>query len=271
MSYELYQFGSTVLPYRASEDDIGSGQANLVVFGFPDGGAFDALGNDEAPVGETRLTKSCMLYSTGALRVDYHALKALVGTRAQLWRRHNDATMEWCWARFQSIRSTRKAKNRDNLDLDLTFLKLSPLWYSQTEQDITHYDVGSDDDDLTTTGAEGDTAATLAAIVNNGNAKQRAVTFTITANGADITALTVANATSGHTWSYAGTIADTKSLVVDCGALSVENDGTDDYAHFTPPTTKSEWMIFVPGNNILTVTVTGGPAIVKIEFYDAWK
>jgi len=109
-------------------------------------------------------------------------------------------------------------------------------------------------------------------ITNDGDATCVNAIITVTAGSAAITALTLA--TDDAELSYSGTIAIGKELVIDCGALSVKNDGAAAYAGFTwtGNHTSRWWLPLYSGDNTLTVTWTGGStdSEIKVEFYDAW-
>ncbi len=273
MSYTITKFGSTTLPIYKPTTPVGTHGSRIVTFDLASGGVLDALGSEISPADGEKIRKRCSIVQSTAAAVDteYKALRALRGTRAQLWRQWADGTQEWVWARLDAIGAERRAKHLFHLDLDLTFIVLSPCWYSQTETTLDFPDLGADDDDLTTTGSEsGGTVTIYSGIANDGNINQPDVTFKVTPVDVAVTSITVTNSSSGHAWTYAGSIAATKTLVVDCGAQSVENDGSDDYANFTGPTDKDEWMELIPGTNVFTVEITGATAILfEVEFYDA--
>jgi phage-related protein len=59
-----------------------------------------------------------------------------------------------------------------------------------------------------------------------------------------------------------------EALEVDCGAMSVEKDGTEAYVDFTPPDDREQWFVLQPGENDITIAIDGDAAI-QISFYDA--
>ena len=58
---------------------------------------------------------------------------------------------------------------------------------------------------------------------------------------------------------YTGTLAAGKTLVIDCNDLTVENDGTNDMAHFT-----GDFPRIFPGANTITYTDSAGSRTMKI-------
>ncbi len=274
MTYRIDQFGTTTLPNYNPESDVGTGEAQLVSSEMLDGGEFDHLGSQKAPVRIPPIIKRCTLYKNEddiAMGGDYAELRALVGVRDVLYRRMIDGdTLQWVWARLRKIDATRRPGSRYMLDLNLTFVVYSRAWNGEILRDEYEIsDVGAGEDDLTTCLAESDeTAAVTIVIEQNGDVDQPDVIFTIHAIAATDT-ITIANAASGHTLAFSGTVDAGDDLVIDCGARSVLNGGADAYNDLTPPATKEEWMVLKPGNNPITITLAGN-ANIHIEFYDAF-
>jgi phage-related protein len=61
------------------------------------------------------------------------------------------------------------------------------------------------------------------------------------------------------TLTYTGTLAAGKTLVIDGNDLTVENDGTNDLAHFT-----GDFPYIFPGTNTITYTDSAGSRTMKI-------
>ncbi|MFA5378902.1 MAG: hypothetical protein WC455_24325 [Dehalococcoidia bacterium] len=61
------------------------------------------------------------------------------------------------------------------------------------------------------------------------------------------------------TFTYTGTLAAGKVLVIDGNDLTVENDGTNDLAHFT-----GDFPFIFPGTNTITYTDSAGSRTMKI-------
>ena len=131
-------------------------------------------------------------------------------------------------------------------------------------------------------GTAGSTSVTLAAspqmatIGNDGNAVVRTITVNVHPTTSAITAITLENLTTGHVTKikYAGTIAATQSLSLECETKSVENNGVDDYANLSleGAHTISDWIRLAPGDNTIRITRTGGgvKSTVGLIFYEGY-
>jgi len=275
MAYTYTQFGSTDLPNLEGSHDISSGSARVNIMDLPGGGAYDATGgaNDRGERGAQKIGVAGILLQSD-LAAAYYPLRALVGTRAQLWRTRDDGTTkEWAYARLDNIRSTRRQKNLFYLEIDMQFVVLSPCWFSETETVLSYLDAGANDDDLTTTGAESGDVISSILPGHGGNFPNRGTVVEITVISGTITAVSIQNTASvAHTLAWSGSLTVGDVLTIDCGALSVLDGATDAYSGLTPPTTVDGWLILWPdpSSNSMTVTLTGGAANVEFSFYDAW-
>lgn len=276
MSYVLERFGSVNLPGYDAASEIGAGPARLWLLPLPGGGLFDGLGSSQAPVGDVKISDQASLLgsSKADLETQFKTLRALIGKRDKLYRRLEGAgALEWCYARLANIRVLRRSEHVFSLDVGLEFAMISRAWYAESAQNVYNADPLDAADDLTTTGAESPAAYPVTLnFTHAGNVDQPDVTFTITAGSGNVTAVTIQNTTTGHQFSWSGTLAAGNSLVIDCGALSVKNNGADDYNAFTPPTNKEEWMVFRPGLNALSISITeaGTESAIRVQFYDAY-
>lgn len=273
MTYRIYRFGDTELPDYNEESDIGLPVTRKSALDIPSGGALDLFGGSKVPPGATKLTKSCTLHATteASLLTQYMALRALVGTREQLYRLIiSDDHLEWAWARFDNLAAVRKYGQKSRLfqDVKLSFTVYSPAWYSETTHSYDWPIVGIvTANTLLTTLAESK-GASVKYIDHTGNIDQPAAIFTLTAIGA-ITSVIINNATTGHSFSYTGTLAGGDVLVINTGAMSVEKNGVDAYSLFVPPANREDWMHIAPGENKLAINVTGGGRLA-LEYYAAF-
>jgi hypothetical protein len=271
MTYLLVQFGSTLLPDYNEEFDIGRAVTKKAALDIPTGGALDLFGGARIQPGARALTKTCTMHSTTetGLMNAYETLMALVGTRAKLYReRIADGSWFWTWARFDKLAATRKysgGSSRFFQDVSLTFTIFTPAWYSMSEEQYWISAEAGEENDLTTCGVEGDYG--MLTLVLGGNLSQPNVVFEILATSLFIH-VEVVNTTNGYIWSYDGTVHIGETLVVDCGEMSVLNNGVDDYAHFAPPSDRERWFELQVGNNRVSIAVDGD-ADIYIHFYSA--
>lgn len=274
MSYtRLVRFSTVDLPELDPKWDPGTAPAVdrtlRTAGGFHDA---DGTGRAEAALPYER-SYACVVTETDAvtLRATVTALRGLSRKRAKLWREQvDDGDREWCWARLLTVpmeQATYLAQA-----VELRFLILSP-WQGVRHSSGWVLDDGEVLDDglyLDETGKYTLSSSPKAITLANGDAPVRDVTITITAGGAAITALTVANATASCKWAYTGTIASGKKLIMQAGIKALKNDGVDAYgadfaldgaAHLSP-----WWFELAPGNNAVTVTFTGGSTDSTITF-----
>lgn len=278
--YHLTAFGSQNLPLRRPSEYQGAGAAGTHLTPMVSGGLYDGYGSDRTPLRGQAISYTGTLAqgidgftTASAFELEDKALRLLAGTSAKLYRYwETGATTQWTYARCAAVNATRVPADRIWLDFTFDFIQKSYCWFGAWHQ-VSFYDVGDaiDPDSLPRTGAESGTGAvTLTGVSNSGNLNQHIVKITVTADGGAVTAFDLVNNTTGHTIGWAGTLADTKALVIDTGALSVENDGTGEYSLLTYLATLENWFELAPGDNSITCTVTGGPASVVFEYYAAW-
>ena len=270
MNYYLQRFGpayatATTLPVLDADQAIGPDVIPSVNIALPGGGTFNVRGTDQAlPSGHTVTARGFyQAASEAALQVLVDAMQAWTGKRSKLWLYCADTTVRWRYARLLSapLQHLADGHGRFKQSMDLTFELGDMLWYGQT----------INEDTITLN------ASPKSAEINNaGNQVVRDVIITVTAKTSAITQLDIANAEVGHVSNirFSGTIAIDKSLVIDCGAMTVENDGADAWNDLNRQTTHviNEWLRLMPTNNTITVTRTGGDntSTCKLEFYDGY-
>jgi hypothetical protein len=285
MSYTLKRFtvGTTAveLPVLDPETPVGGGPSQGGAVGLVGGGMFDAQGTSRAPLKlpyDLPLRAVVVEDTLAVLDATLRTLRGLRGQRGYLWRVMGDAgrELQHCWARVLEVPPvTRNGGQVSTQEVEVVFEIMSP-WYG------AYYDAADwflNDAKYFNDGLYLNALGTLTTIVSaapftithSGDAEITAIVITVTAAaGAAITALTVKTAvgTSVWEWTYTGTIAAGKALIVDCAAQTVKNDGTADYAHFdlTANHNQSHWFAFQPGTNTVTVTMTGGGATSTIAF-----
>jgi hypothetical protein len=215
------------------------------------------------------------------LETQERALRALEGTRGKLWRQWDSSgTWEWVWARCLPVNSNWGLENSNYIDLTFPFQAESAVWNGEKHGVDWYTDDGHfTDEGLYTDEGLGDSftltgSPQTCTVTNTGNAPVYNPIITITAGNANITALDLAVAGIWHVV-YTGTIAATKSLVINCGAWSAVNDGTEDYAHFDISTSHTVEALarLAVGANAVVVTYTGGGvgSAIYFDFSDGWR
>ena len=118
--------------------------------------------------------------------------------------------------------------------------------------------------------------ANEAEINNGGNGIVRDIEISIISGDSSpsMTQIDIENEEAGHVSHirFSGTILTNKTLIIDCGALSVKNDGVDAWDDLSVESAHGidEWLRLKPGNNTIKVTRVGGDADCDalLEFYD---
>jgi hypothetical protein len=264
MGYWVTKFGTTTLSSCAPVQDVGLAQANAPGIETPNG-AVDALGTGRAGVGlPYRLTvKGETVQSDfGTMKTAYYALRGLYGKRAKLYRKPDGTTAtEWVNARLEAISASRDGDKQLAVPYTLQFQVYSPVWNGTGK---------------VTSAALGTEPTTEIAVYNGGNADVRDPIITITAATGAITQVTL-SANSETALHWVGTIASAQSLVIDCGARTVRNNGADAYSGVTYNAghVVSYWLgLGATATTTLTLTRTAAGADVvgkvKITYNEGW-
>lgn len=278
MSYKLERFGATLLPFVNPTPDVGTGPSRENVLELPDGSLYNMAGARAARAKTVIPLQATLLGTKAALDSAYDDLRALRGTQAKLWRRRADNSLQWCLAVMMSIQARPDYRIPHKLDIDISFLMLSPHWYGLRHDGGWYLDDGEYfDDGLALDSTETttlDSSPKTITLPNDGNRELTNVLATITAGSAAITALTIE--ISGLVdLEYSNTVAAGQSLVIDAGARSVLNNGVDAYADLALGSghATGKWLELEPGDNDLVVTLTGGStdSTITFEYYDAWE
>jgi len=273
MAHKITDFDNVWFPETDPVVPIGTGLSATGFVGLPGGGVFDGYGVTRLPLKtpyDLVVKVRPVADSLTDLETTLRALRALRGKRAPLRRTLPDGMRHWCWARLLQIDGDRTARERAYQEISLRFAVLSP-WYGNHHGTWTIGDgtlIGDGhmitDGDIFTVGAAADQT-----LSNDGDSDVTHVIITVDAVG-----------TGGMTefeldcddcvWKFDAAIAEGDALVIDCGAKSVLNDGTDAYADFDLDATHASehWLVLAPGDN--TVNIAGdGDGTNTVEFvYD---
>jgi len=282
--YILYRFNTLTLPDKMPSDDNSTGVYATSPYALSTGGAYDALGTEQAyPVGARKFNKTALFHfsDTTEMRNYHNSIRNLVGTTSRLYRQWVNGNVEWVTARFISIDSVRTIENQTHLEIGMSFEIYSHYWHGEylaawVFDSGEYFDTGllfdSGGDSVTL-----DASPKSFTITMDGNAIVNDPKITILAGGANITALEIKNTTTGHLaeLDYSGTITSAQSLVIDCAAYTVKNNGSADEANFSLGATHgiNEWFRFAPGANTIVVTFTGGSndSTIDFDYYEGWK
>jgi len=144
--------------------------------------------------------------------------------------------------------------NYTTLPVELQFQLPQPWWFSLSSQ---------------TTNL---TPGTPSAIINYSGTLATPVDVAVLTTGGAITAVTVSNTTTGQSWTYSNSTGFAPILDVRASLYTAQIIGigtTDCYADMT--FNRLEWLSLVPGNNTLTVSVTGSSSwLATFSWYERW-
>lgn len=284
MPYSIERFGTVILPTLSTLADIGTGPSRAILIELPSGGWFDGYGDQQAPRGNHRISKRGEILDTDAeaLLDAYNALMALRGKRAKLYRRAL-ATDEvhWTYARFDETSATMRPGEVTHRPVNLQFTRISPIWYGQRYGSWT-FDSGVDFDDgyffdEASNTVTLNTSPKTVPTPNAGNAVVTNAIITIVAGSSALTSLTInlVNALGTMALVFNGTVTSGQSLVIDCGAKSVLNNGSNAYNNLTLGGAHNigPWLALYPGANDISVVKTGGStnSTITISYSDGWE
>jgi hypothetical protein len=282
--YILDLFGSIVLPVGSPRHTAGTVSSQQRLIKTLGGGVYDGAGTAKlAPELPFQLVYDCKIVGNTAagLRTRLDELREMRGAEDRLWRKtiDNDAR-QWATARLMGVDYTTEARHSHGLfqPLSLTF-QIKTLWQGILHGAPWYLNTGKylnsglylnmhDRYALNTTPKS-------LTITNGGNTFTDDVTLTLEAGATPVTGLTVTVGACHLV--YSGTVAATKSLVIDCSParMSVLNDGVADWTHLDLGYSHASeaWFRLVKGANTVVVTRTGGgtDTYLTIDFSDQWE
>lgn len=257
MAYSYTAFGNITLPTYNRESDLSPVQA-MTRFVQTAGGVFDADGSGRSLRRYPHsLTIDAIVSESTAVaqRTALDALRAAVGLRTYLYRvADNDGTIHRAVCRLAALTVMRSYSEHGYQPVTLQFQQLS-AW----EGSLHSYSWSLSSPSTKT-------------VTVDGNLPVVDVIFTITAGAGALTNPILTG--GGMDVRYTGTIAIGNALVIDCGTLSVLNDGVDGYSGFTLGANHviEPWCELAPGETDLTLTVSGTTtgATWSVVFRDRW-
>lgn len=283
MTYKLDRFGTYDINLYDSTDAVGTADSNAALYSLAGGSLFDPLGSTRAVAIPTTITKAGQLVGSTRDEVyaSFNTLRSLRGKRRKLERvifsgdDAQDRERQWTWARCMGVNRGvgRTHVMQFYLPVELEFQQLSPAWYGRYRSasgwvldDGYLLDDGYSLDDpgnVFAVTAGGNTNITL---TNGGNENVTDAIITLTTGDVALTGVRIIGPNTNIY--YGGTILANRSVVINCGAFSVKNDGASDYNNFTldPSHASRYWLMLEPGSNAITVqTSTVGEAIETVE------
>lgn len=265
MGYYLTRFGDTVLPLTQPVTEMPTAPAQegaVATLGY----GYDAFGSDTAPA-TFPYPLSYRVVVVGTTAAAYmstvNELRALTRKRSYVYRTGQDGAIHRAAARLEQVSAQDSVETFNAVELSMQF-SLWSFWESNWGVGWL-LDAGwSFDTGLFFDGANIITTLTSSpqTVVHTqaGNVAIDDAVFTIKAGDAPITVVTVACTDRRFSWTWTGTLAIGKSLIIDAGAWSVLNDGADAWAGlvFNSGHAIEGIAHLAAGANSIVVTRTGG-------------
>lgn len=285
-SYQIYSFDGVPLPLYNPEVDLSTGTTQSTLLESI-GGMFDVYGlrqrlpsavtfsiagvyaQSDGDVLLTDHTGALVVTEGGAsiraalasqwLRWQVDTLKAMIGKRANLYRRRWDdlAVIQSRLCRLLSVTEKASTKQRTAYsELEMTFETAMAAWRSWQASTVSTYLPGG--------------GSALAAITNDGNMPVEDATIQVTA-GQYVHNLEILCPEIGVDLRWTGTLPSSNVLLIDCGAHSVNQTTGPAYSGFTlgPGHTAREWLPLAYGINMLTISADD-TCIVDISHQNQW-
>lgn len=278
MSYTYERFGSITLPTYNREASIAPAAAQLRIVATA-AGAFDADGSGRsAQQFPHALTLEAIVSedATADQRDALDELRAAVGTRANLYRvADDDGTVHRAACRLQSMTAERSYEQRRAYQpVRLIFQQLEAWRGASTGWTLDDGELLDDGLMLDETAYTATITASPSAqtITNGGNLPVTDAVITITAGSGNLVNPVLTGGGMDLRWT--GTINAGDALVIDCGALSVQDDGVDAYSGFARGSghTVEDWCYLAPGATALSLAVSGTltGASWSVSFRERW-
>ncbi len=281
---KLERFSTVELPLYNPRFQGGSAPSQAATVTLADGSVYDSSGAERARVAlpYTLNYEGVALEDDAAtLQTTLAALFGLRGKRAKLYRTLLDDadSIQWAWARLTRVPMPSGPSGQlTHIPLSFQFDILS-TWRGHYHTEWTLNNGYFLNDGLYLN--DGEFVETMSGaspyvitVTNGGNGICYEPLITITVGAAPITALTIATA-GGTDIDWTGNIAIGDSLVIDCGAKSIKDDGVNAYVGFSygGSHTANGWLELPPGDTAITISRTGGStdSTVQVDFQDIWE
>lgn len=191
------------------------------------------------------------------LAAEVRALMEKKGLRGPLWRnRLADSVLQWKTARLLQVNWPRKVEDHAII--------AEVSYQFETQMEFWHAATPTISDDNATDGVP------LILLVSNSGMTVEDSIISIARSSGTITSISITGVGIDITW--AGSLGASDELVIDCGLQTIRKNDTDAYSGFALGVshTAAGWMPLLPGDNLITVTVTGGNAAVENSHYNQY-
>ncbi len=246
-----YQFPSSAMADEWSHERAVISQR---VNGLP--GEFDHSGDDAFPVQAITVTKRFTITSTtwAGVETELELLRTALASAVEtkLWATQRDGSHRWAWAKVDRLSAPDRVGQILHCPVEIVFSLREGLWYGETINSEV----------LTSTGAH--------VLTNDGDT--RAI-VKVTVIPAGYVMLGFGVTATGQGWAWVGSLAATKSLIIDAAAYAATNDGADVFDQVTPVDAFDFWLYLEPGDNTLTITKNQnvlGTFSATFEYWDTY-
>lgn len=288
--YRLKTFLGAHLPNRMLEEEFGTGDVATGYIDTTDRSAYDNDGTGKAPRGMVTITRRCIISRPTAesAHEEFAFWRAYIGARGRLEREAlPSGELHWIWARLVAVNADHDPRqfNRVYIPVEFRWGILPPIvWRGSIAGGMNLWDGTGQFNTSGWTFNEAKGSVPLSnnpqsvTITNEGNANVDNAIVKISAGSVDISNISLW-CSSGASWHYNSTIVANTTLVVDCGAKSVKNNGQDAWADFQLDSGHRgrPWLRLVPGDNTILVTVGGiapgddvAESRILVEFSHGW-
>jgi len=254
MPYTLVTFDSVTLPADMSETPLTAGAVESGLTQAA-GGMFDRYGTRQVlPQSMAIALRARYNNRSATLQTQLDALRAKIGAYGQLVRKRiGDSVLQNINARLLTVDGALMPTDINTLMLEMRWQSAEATWRSATA--------------TTATGSVGGNTS----LVNDGTAPVADAIITVTATSALVNPTFIITAL-GVSLKYTGTVANTKALVIDCGAKTVKNDGANAYSGFSLEAahTARNWLPLTVATHTLAVAASSGTGNVSVAFYKRW-
>ena len=233
------------------------GRKQIISFkGVFTSGEYGLVDDNGDPIVDESMQQIIVAAGVAALRAKVVALLEKRGVRGSLIRtRLDDSTTEWKTARLLQVGWQRKWEDHGVIaELSFQLETYMEGWHAASATSTSDSAVAATPKALT--------------VENAGQIPVDDATFTVTRTSGTIT--TVAVTGTGIDWTWTGSLGASDVLVVDAGNQTVKKTGVDAYSGFAlgGSHTAQGWLPLAEGDNVITVTLTGGNGTVAVSHYD---